>query len=157
MNTSESSDNFYENLDLRFTEVAILMEDIILPPLPPLSKILAGEVDKFRAEELYTDMIGKFCIPILFPLEEEPKNKKMPAPTVRNIQSDCKLKTIPYEQSNYVELNIPKYILMNFTGKVLSGTRFLIIFVGGSIKISDIRVTGVKDYVQIDQSTTGTN
>ena len=29
MNTSESSDNFYENLDLRFTEVAILMEDII--------------------------------------------------------------------------------------------------------------------------------
>ena len=74
----------------------------------------------------------------------------MPSPTVRNIQSDCNLRVSSYEKSNYVEINIPKYILLNFLDKIPEGTRFLIIFVGGSIEIADIRIIGVKDYGEIN-------
>lgn len=163
---NNENNNFYENLDLRFTEVAILMEDIELPKLPTveeLSKLISNAIaqstaevrkkvnlPEFRVEKLYTDVIGKFCIPVLFPLESSPKDTPMPSPTVRNIQSDCNLRVSSYEKSNYVEINIPKYILLNFLDKIPAGTRFLIIFVGGSIEIADIRIIGVKDYGQIN-------
>ena len=152
--------NFYEELDLRYTEVGILLEDILLPPLPKISEVLSGSVEKFRAEELYMDMIGKFCIPILFPFDEEnmePKDKDEVAPTVRNIINDCNLEVKEYKTSNFIEINIPKYILLNFVDKIPKKTKFLLTFVGGGIQIDDIRVIGVKEYAELDEAATTTN
>lgn len=143
--------DFYDDLDLRYVEVAILMEDIPLPPLPMRAPVVNHSyvrLDKTRVEELYTDTIGKFCIPILFPLEDKPVDTPVPAPTIRNIQSNTTLVTKGYMESNYVEINIPKYIMMNFLTVIPKGTRFLIIFVGGGLSVSDIRIIGVKDYVK---------
>lgn len=156
--------NFYDSIDMKYIEVGILMEDIPLPKLPTLKeliKIVKGKDDisitlssaPFRAEELYTDMIGKFSIPILFPAETEIKDKKMLAPSVMNLKNNANMVTSNYISSNYIELNIPKYILLNFKGLVPKGTRFLLCFIGGSIGIEDIRVIGVSEYVDIDKTT----
>lgn len=142
--------NFYEDLDMRYIEVGILLEDIELPKLPTVQDILEGKVTTFRAEELYTDTIGKFCIPILFPLEETAKDKEVIHPVVRNITNDCNLIVSPYQTSNYIELNIPKYILLNFLDIIPAGTRFLLCFIGGDIEIEDIRVIGVCEYASIN-------
>jgi hypothetical protein len=133
---------------LGYIEIAILLEDIALPALPPfptVEELQSGNIYYPRAEELYTDMKGKFSIPILNPLAEtsEPVETDAGTGTVRNILNNSSIMITPYKESNYVELNIPKYILLNFVDTVPKGTKFLVCFIGGSIKVKDIRVIGV--------------
>lgn len=143
----KESGKFYEEQIMKYSEVAILMEDIKLPKLPTIDDIIENRVNLFRAEQLYTDQIGKFCIPILFPLETTPKDVSVPAPNISTV-SDTKLNTESYKTSNYIEINIPKYILLNFLDVVPMGTKFIVTFIGGSYEIDDIRIIGVKEYAE---------
>lgn len=131
-------------------ELAILIEDILLPELPPfptMQEIHSGEVYYPRTIELYEDMIGKFSVPILFPLGNntgDPEEQDMFSEP-RNIISDSNLMTNPYQKSNYIELTIPKYIVMNFIDIIPKNTKFIICFIGESLDIEDIKIIGVSE------------
>lgn len=131
-------------------ELAILIEDILLPELPPfptMQEIHSGEVYYPRTIELYEDMIGKFSVPILFPLGNntgDPEEQDMFSEP-RNIISDSNLMTNPYQKSNYIELTIPKYIIMNFIDIIPKNTKFIICFIGESLDIEDIKIIGVSE------------
>lgn len=143
--------NFYNgaDTDLVYLEEAILLEDILLPELPPfptLEEIQENNVYYLRAEELYEDMSGKFSIPIITPLsdnEGDPKDSSAGVNTTRNIINNGNFQVSTYKESNYITLNIPKYILLNFLSKIPKGTKFIVGFIGGSTDIEDIRVIGV--------------
>lgn len=146
--------SFYkEDIDMTYLEVAVLLEDIILPELPPfptLEEIESGNVYYPRTEELYTDTIGKFSVPIINPLGDnsgDPVNDEKSGGSARNIvNSNCNIEVNSYQKSNYLELNIPKYILLNFLRKVPAGTIFLVGFIGGDTSVGDIRIVGVSEY-----------
>lgn len=131
-------------------ELAILIEDILLPELPPfptMQEIHSGEVYYPRTIELYEDMIGKFSVPILFPLGNntgDPEEQDMFSEP-RNIISDSNLMTNPYQKSNFIELTIPKYIVMNFIDIIPKNTKFIICFIGESLDIEDIKIIGVSE------------
>ena len=148
---------FNSNLDACYLEEAVLLEDIILPELPPfprLSDIEAGTAYYPRLEEMYTDQVGKFYIPILTPLATvtDKPNEKLVTNTIRNIvNDDCNLEVTSYTESNYLELTIPKYILFNFLNKIPAGTVFLVGFVGGRTDYEDIKIVGVSRRANADE------
>lgn len=134
-----------------YLETATLLEDILLPELPPFPTMKEIHEDRVyypRTEELYTDVFGKFSIPILTPLGDntgDPKDEDITV-TARNIVNpSCNIKTSAYKDSNFVELNIPKYIVLNFLTKIPKGTKFIVAFLGGSTSLGDIRVIGVSE------------
>ena len=138
--------------DLTYVEEATLLEDILLPELPPFptwEEIHDNNVYYPRTVELYEDMEGKFSVPIITPLGDntgEPVDDIAGAASARNIMNEGALQVSTYQESNYVTLNIPKYILLNFLEIVPKGTRFIVAFIGGSTNIGDIRVIGVSEY-----------
>lgn len=136
--------------ELKYLEEAILMEDIQLPELPPFPTHLEVTLETVyypRPIELYHDMKGKFKITILNPLDENidsPVDNIKGSNTVRNIiNKDCNIAVSSFEETNYVTLNIPKYILLNFINKVPKGTKFIVGSLGGSTDVEDIRIIGV--------------
>lgn len=139
-------------MDLTYTEEATLLEDILLPELPPfptMQEIHDGNVYYPRTVELYKDTLGKFSIPIINPLGDNtgaPTDSSGGSSNTRNIVNNSNLQVSTYKESNYITLNIPKYILLNFLNKVPKGTKFIVAFIGGSTSIGDIRVIGVSEY-----------
>lgn len=129
-------------------EVATLLEEILLPELPPfptMEEIHSDRVYYPRTIELYEDMVGKFSIPILSPLGNntgEPEEEDIIS-EARNIVNESHITVNPFQKSNYVELVIPKYILLNFLEVVPAGTRFIVCFIGDSLDIEDIKVIGL--------------
>lgn len=98
---------------------------------------------------------GKFFIQILTPTFPKGSvvDKKMAAPNISKHKGD-KLDVSSYRQTNYVYLEIPKYIVLNFEyvyleefkkEKVLipKGTEFLITSLNKSTKYEDIRIIGL--------------
>lgn len=148
------------NMDLNSTEVyaetsaieyAVLQQEINLPELPekPLTLKYLTELDKkgkkyVLAERAYCNMVGNFYIPILFPLVEDGESTELEfeAPSSNNILNGS-LKPAPYVERNYIQLVIPKYILMNFKDKIPKGTKFLIGFIGGSKSIENTAIIGL--------------
>lgn len=99
------STEFYKDLDLRYPELAICMEDCI---------------DR-----------GKFFIPILFPLLEKDKIDETTDLTIstKNIKSNIgNLDIQRCTTVNYIELKLPYGIS---TAK--KGDQFIIVFIGGDI------------------------
>ena len=96
---------FYKNLDLRYPELAICMEDCT--------------------------NIGKFFIPILFPLlnnDQIQENTDLNIST-RNIKSDIgNLNIGKCTTVNYIELKLPLHVPI-----AKKGDKFVIVFIGGDI------------------------
>lgn len=127
---SVSTETYSDSLSI---EIAILLEEIVLPT-PWIS------------------MIGKFYIPILFPLVNG--NKVMetlcPAPTTSHIICQG-FKTKKYKKKNFVRLTIPEYMFSTISvydsdRKVYyipSHTRFIVSFVGGSSSVGDMNIIGL--------------
>lgn len=142
---------FYNDSEatLPYLEVAILLEDINLPSLPPFpskSEIKSGSVYYPRTLELYGNIKGKFSIPILNPLSDTDSVSESNAGTEskRNIvNSSCNIEVSAYKESNYLTLTIPRYIALNFLDKIPKGTKFLVGFIGGSSEADDIKIVGV--------------
>jgi hypothetical protein len=120
--------NYFENPEFKYSEIATLAEDIILP----------------KSIDDYVDTEGKFYIKILTPLldRSEIQTRTIPAPNTKKFKND-NIVTSPYRSVNYVKLKIPRYILMNFKNKVPSGTNFIIVGIGGEFLIDHISIVGI--------------
>lgn len=142
--------NFYDDQSIPSIERVKLAEDIKLPVLPKYEltedNLKLGPYDLIH--QLYTDMEGKFYIPIMTPLLKNDgvsQIKKSKAPSTVGHKGN--LKTSSYDSSNIVKLVIPKYILLNFIGKVPKGTEFIAASVGGSVSLDDMRIIGIYSLV----------
>ena len=149
MNVTNTNDSeYYEKLVL---EIGILQEEILLPELPT-DELTLGTLQSYALQgksyalmqNCYEDMIGKFYIPVLFPLVDKadgPEEFIHNAPRKNGIIGD--IDGIQYTEQNYVELIIPKYIVMQFRDIIPKGTKFLIGFSGEHKKISNLNVIGL--------------
>lgn len=134
-------------------EIAELQQDIELPEisedpltLETLEKYKkSGKEYKLRETE-YTNMLGNFYIPILFPLVENRESTELEyeAPKTTNIVNNA-LMGNKYVERNFVSLMIPKYIVMNFDKVIPKGTKFLVGFVGGNSDIYNINIIGIHE------------
>lgn len=127
--------NFYMNLDLRYPEIAILLNDV----------------------ERHSSRKGQFYIPILLPTisGNRPKLNNKPAPPMSNHIINSSSKTDNYSESNYIELIIPQHLfpfpklysssndhnVIEHPSYLKKGTQFIIVFIGGDI--TNIKIIGV--------------
>lgn len=153
-----NSINYYDRMSsprqneyLSGFERAILVEEVKLPDLQedkdqPLTADYLAHHDEYKlAFNQYKDIRANFNIPILSPLmdnREKTTLKNNNSPSVRS-HTGVKLNTNSYQSSNYVTLVIPKYLLYNFKEKIPKGTEFIIVNVGGSSNVSDMRIIGI--------------
>ncbi len=96
--------NFYTNMDFKYPEIAICIEDT-------------------------NTKIGKFFIPILTPMlsSDTPYIEKTKGLSKRNIINKNNLIINPIYESNYIELPLPNnYNMAN------KGDKFIVIFLGGN-------------------------
>lgn len=139
--------NYFENQSIPYAERAVLAEDIELPDTNnnnvSLSYLESNPEYKSQNTE-YKDIEGKFYIYIMTPIidKDEAKEQTKKSPSTKGHTGD-ELTTSSYTSSNYVTLKIPKYILLNFSGKIPKGTEFIIVSIGGSMDLSNIRIIGV--------------
>ena len=132
-------------------EVAILQQDIELPEVSnePLTLATleayeeAGEVYKLADQE-FKNAIGNFYVPILFPLVENGESTELEfdAPEAHNVLNES-IQPVNYVERNFIQLVIPKHLVMNFRDVIPSGTKFIIGFIGGNKSIENIVVLGV--------------
>jgi len=118
--------NFFENKEL-ITERVKLAEDIFLPESINDYKNISA---KFYLN-IYTPMLDKSKI----------KSEEKPAPLLSKFNNN-NINPSKYEQSNYIELTIPRYILLQFKDKVPVGTEFIITCIG-EFKINHFRIIGL--------------
>lgn len=100
-----NKNNFYDELDLKYPEIAICIED--------------------------TDTnIGKFMIPVLTPMLNitEPYIKRHDEFETNNIINVEDVKVSPVNLSNYIELKLPKGY-----DNAKKNDKFIVIFIGGDI------------------------
>lgn len=145
---NNDSEEYFNKLVL---EIGILQEEIILPELP--EEELSLEVLMRYDEEgktynlmqnCYKDMVGKFYIPVLFPLVDKSDGiEEYEYNYPRTQKSNGTIKPVRYSMVNYVELVIPKFIVMQFRNKIPKDTMFLIGFSGEHKKISNLNVVGI--------------
>lgn len=144
-----------ENTDKQYSdelaiEVAELQSDITLPELP--SEKLSLKVLEAYAKsgktydfpfDVYTDMIGNFYIPMLFPLVENGESTELEydAPSAQILNNT--VQGSGYVERNFISLMIPKYIVMQFKDKIPKGTKFLVGFIGGNTDINNISIIGL--------------
>lgn len=149
MNITNANDtDYYEKLVL---EIAILQEDIKLPALPK-EELTLGTLTAYAAagkpyrlmQNCYKDMVGKFYIPILFPLVDKsdgPEEFEYDMP--KTLKTNNTIMPVKYSEINYIELVIPKYIVMQFTDVIPKDTMFLVGFSGEHKKISNLNIIGI--------------
>lgn len=97
--------NFYDELDLKYPEIAICIENT-------------------------ETNIGKFMIPILTPMLNinEPYIKRHDEFDTHNIINSEDIKISPVNLSNYIELKLPKGY-----DSAKKDDKFIVIFIGGDI------------------------
>jgi len=91
-----------------------------------------------------------FFIPILAALYKggSPNKTKTSSPSKRGFKGDS-LTTSSLENSNYIKLKIPRYMILQFIDKdekpykIKKGTEFLIASVGGQLLAENIRIIGL--------------
>lgn len=124
-----------------------LAETIELPKIAKLSYSLLESGGTWEsAFDKYKDTKAKFFINIMTPLADssgDATDTSNTSPSTRNQKGKTKLNTSSYGSSNYIELTIPKYILLNFTDSVPKGTKFLVGSINGSYDTDDMHIIGV--------------
>ena len=132
--------NFFEQKRL-ITERVKLAEDITLP----------------ESIDDYENIKAKFYINIFTPLvnKSETRIEYRSAPSTK-IYNNNKLNPSDYQQSNYITLTIPRYILFQFKNNIPKDTEFIITCIG-EFKINHFRIIGVytlDSEVQYESETT---
>lgn len=106
---------YYQEQDFKFIEIATVLE------------------------RFYYTSQGKFFINVITPMlsSSSPIDETKSKPSTSNILNySSQLNISSYTTSNYVLLNVPRYIaedLRDHDGYIAKGTRFLISFIGGDI------------------------
>lgn len=125
MNVLNSSSNeFFNGLKI---EIAILQEDVTLP-----SSML-----EFKNE------IGKFYVPVLFPLIDSADGAVDIALNAPKNNTNGALVGKQYYERNYINIIIPKYIVLNFTDVIPKGTKFLLSFMGEKFTLENLNIIGI--------------
>lgn len=138
------SNSSYEALSS--VERVQLAEAIELPTIKALTYETLKSGGKWEsAFDKYEDTTGKFFMNIMTPLKDggDTSDVTKGSPSTRNVKGKTKLNTSSYSSSNYIELTIPKYILLNFTGTIPKGTEFLVGSINGSSDVDDMRIIGI--------------
>lgn len=131
---------------LKSIEQVELAEDIQLPKVQELTYNLLHSGGTWKSPfDLYKDTKGKFFINIMTPLKDtgDTNDISKSSPSTKNQKGTYKLNTNGYNASNYIELTIPKYILLNFTNIVPKGTKFVVGSINGSYDVDDMRIIGL--------------
>jgi hypothetical protein len=147
--------NYSDDLSV---EIAELQRTIYLPLLPMEQisiKVLQAYEDLGRTywtkDDVYTSEIGNFYIPMLFPMVEnveESAEMIHKEPNNRNVKSsDIGYGVEKYITRSFVELLIPKHIVLQFTDTIPRGTKFNVGFIGGSTTLSNIKILSVAEMV----------
>ena len=110
-----ASENFYENLDLKYPETAVL------------------------AARCYPGAIGSFYIPVLTPYQPSSTSKVdkkiLRSNNLMNAENNITISNSTV--SNTLSLKIPEYIGNNaprdLNGRIIEGTKFILVFIGGDI------------------------
>ena len=146
------NDNENEYFKKLVIEIGILLEDIVLPELPK-DELSLEVLQQYAAEgktynliqNCYTDMVGKFYIPSWFPLIDRadgPEEFIYSGPKIN--KSNGTLKPVDkYIETNYLELIIPKFIVMGFRDVIPKNTYFLIGFNGEEKEITNLNIIGL--------------
>lgn len=147
---NNTSSNYSDSLSI---EIATLQRRIILPVIPKeiiSAKVLAAYdylgYEYRTKDEVYVDTVGNFYMAMLLPLIKDGKSTEVQysAPKTSNIMNkNSGLQTSNYSETNYINLVIPKYILLNFTKEVPKGTKFLVSFTGGLSSIGNMKIVGI--------------
>ena len=121
------------------------------------AKSLSNEIAELQEELIlstpWMSMIGKFYIPIIFPMVEhagEAFERTIPAPSTKNIICSG-FKTKNYKERNFVRIVIPEYLLSTVAQwdedrkiwYIPKKTRFIVSFIGGSTSVGDMNIIGV--------------
>ena len=121
----------YENLDLKYPELGILLEDNIWN--------ISGSKSK-----------AKVNIPILLPLESG-SSSGATSTTYKKTSGNIANTKNSYQSSNYILLDIPSYMYpsANKDGNRIfkKGTKFIVVFIGGSIAPHNIKIIGIAEEV----------
>ena len=138
--------NYYESGSINSIERVVLAETIKLPSVStyPLTHRNLKENGEYKlAIHEYKDIKAKFYLPIMTPLLNKDTNQSSKsAPNLRN-NKGSKLNVEGYTTSNYIELVIPKYILLEFIDSIPAGTEFIMGSIGGTTEIEDMRIIGI--------------
>jgi len=104
---------------------------------------LAEEINLPESIDDYENIKAKFYINILTPMLDKSmtKSETKSAPNI-SIYNNNNLTPSDYEQSNYITLTIPRYILMQFKNKVPIDTEFIITCIG-EFKVQHFRIIGL--------------
>lgn len=170
------NNDYYGNIDNNYSatlsnEIAILQRKVYLPLLP-LEKISDLVLGAYRylgktywfKDDVYEAKKANFYIPMLAPLVENGESMEIihSAPNTNNLENKNDLKTSKYSTNNYIELVIPRHIVLQFSNLIPAGTKFNVAFIGGNSSNYSIKITSVADTVKIpkgewDDSTYNTN
>lgn len=139
---------FYDDQSINTIERVKLAQDVKLPKVttePLTLKFLENGGKYVSPFNAYSDIKAKFFMPIMSPLMsgENASNDKKASPSVKNQKGSSKLQVNSYNSSNYIELVIPKYILMNFVDIVPKGTEFIVGSINGSLSIGKMKIIGI--------------
>ena len=163
MNNPNVNNDYYNNIANNYSaslsnEIAELQRKIYLPllPLERLTSTVLATYEKLGKyywfkEDVYEAKTGNFYIPVLFPLEENGDSTDIvhAAPNTRNTLNSDKLATSDYVTRNYINLTIPRHIVMQFSNLIPAGTKFNVSFTGGSSSNQSIKVLSVAETVAI--------
>ena len=118
--------NIFEDKSI-ITERVKLVEDIKLP----------------ESASEYKNISAKFYFNLFTPLVDKSKvNSQFKSAPNINKYSNNSLSTSDYQQSNYITLIIPKYMLYQFDNIIPKDTEFIITCIG-EFKIEHFRIIGI--------------
>ena len=118
--------NIFEDKSI-ITERVKLVEDIKLP----------------ESVSEYKNISAKFYFNIFTPLVDKSKvNSQFKSAPSTNKYSNNSIATSDYQQSNYIILTIPKYMLYQFDNIIPKDTEFIITCIG-EFKIEHFRIIGI--------------
>lgn len=118
--------NIFEDKTI-ITERVKLVEDIKLP----------------ESASEYKNISAKFYFNLFTPLVDKSKvNSQFKSAPNTNKYSNNSLSTSDYQQSNYITLTIPKYMLYQFDNIIPKDTEFIITCIG-KFKIEHFRIIGI--------------
>lgn len=145
---SNSTQQYGDDISI---EVAILQQKVRLPKLPKEKLSIATLIqyeeegrDYKLAIDAYDDVIGNFYIPILSPMVDNTSSTELEFDAPKN--SSVLNKSIEgtgYVERNFINLIIPKYIVLQFRDIIPKGTKFLVGFVGGCIDLTNMGIIGI--------------
>jgi hypothetical protein len=135
------------------TEIMVLQKPVILPYINEehsCSQLMRAyeeaECEYRTADEWYSDVLANFYPLMLAPMVKDGDSTMLihNAPDVSHILSiGGEFETTEYTEQNYLELIIPKNIVMSFRKEIPKGTKFTCNFIGGSTMYRSMKITNV--------------